>query len=86
MSLTYFLMEYICFQKLTFKAREPKNKERSDTAEILKLSLEGVEANGSKSWTQQLTIPVMPPCNLDQCTIINIVYELQVICPYIRQK
>uniref|UniRef100_A0A1B6CJ57 Arrestin C-terminal-like domain-containing protein n=1 Tax=Clastoptera arizonana TaxID=38151 RepID=A0A1B6CJ57_9HEMI len=69
----------ILSKKLTFKAREPRNKERSDTAEVIKLSMEGVEPNGSKSWTQQLTIPIMPPCNLDQCSIIHCEYELKVI-------
>lgn len=63
---------------LTWKAREPKKSEKEDRVEIASLSLEGVEPNGSKSWTQQLTLPNMPPCNLDQCTIINCEYFLQV--------
>lgn len=64
---------------LTWKARDPKKKEREDRTEIVSLTLEGVDPNGSKSWTQQLTIPIMPPCNLDQCSIINCEYYLEVV-------
>jgi hypothetical protein len=45
---------------------------------LSKLSLEGVGTNGSKSWTQTLSIPEMPFVNLDACSIINITYELEV--------
>ncbi|XP_046677845.1 arrestin domain-containing protein 17-like isoform X1 [Homalodisca vitripennis] len=63
---------------LKWKAREPKNKEREDKVEIVKLTLDAVEPNGSQCYTQQLAVPVMPPCNLDQCSIINCSYTLQV--------
>ncbi|XP_075210392.1 arrestin domain-containing protein 3-like [Lycorma delicatula] len=63
---------------LKWKAREPKTLEKMESVELSKLTLEGVEANGSKSWTQMLPIPNMPPLNLDQCTIINCNFILKV--------
>jgi len=63
---------------LSWKAREPKTKEREDNVEIVKVSLGAVETNSSQTYTQELSVPVMPPCNLDQCSIIHCKYTLQV--------
>uniref|UniRef100_A0A224XNV0 Putative arrestin domain protein n=1 Tax=Panstrongylus lignarius TaxID=156445 RepID=A0A224XNV0_9HEMI len=58
--------------------RTPKQNTKKDKVELSKMSLEGVEQNGSKSLTQNIGIPQMPFVNLDACSIINISFVLKV--------
>ncbi|RZF46314.1 hypothetical protein LSTR_LSTR010169 [Laodelphax striatellus] len=64
---------------LNWKARDPQTKTRTDHVELSKLALEGIEPNGSKSWTQLMPIPNLPPVNLDQSTIISCTYTLTAV-------
>lgn len=49
-----------------------------EVIEIEKLKLGSVDPHDSKSWTQQLLIPPLPPSNLSICSIIISQYRLVV--------
>ncbi|KAL1139742.1 hypothetical protein AAG570_006720 [Ranatra chinensis] len=71
----------ICKLKKEMKwiANNPRRNEKRQKDELVKLSLEGVRCNGSKSWTQQLTVPSdMPFVNFEPCSIIGIDFSLKV--------
>jgi len=63
---------------LKFEAHFPMHKVREDEETLLKLSLDAVEARGSKSYTHHLLVPHTTPYNLDQCSIIKCHYQLRV--------
>ena len=77
----YNIVEYLrlyFFQELKYIARYPRSHTKLVRTELGKLTLEGVDCGGSKSWTGNFPIPEMPFFNLYACSIIDLKYELSV--------
>lgn len=75
---------------MTFKAKHPSESTKCSSSELASLTLQGIEAHSSKTWTEQMTIPnSLMFSNLKHCGIITDNYELKVISiiitPIIRQ-
>ncbi|CAH1407509.1 unnamed protein product [Nezara viridula] len=62
---------------LKWIAKSPNSKERIDNVDLVKVELDEVLPNGSKSWTQNIDIPHMPFLNLDACSIIKVDFFLE---------
>jgi len=68
------------FKNLTFKARHPNEKSNLSSSELANLRLQGIEAHGSKTWTEQMIVPnSLMFSNLKYCGIITDQYVLNVI-------
>jgi len=46
--------------------------------------LGSVESHGTSNWTQVLKVPPLPPSNLNNCSIIDLDYDLKV--SYYKRK
>lgn len=65
---------------MTFKAKHPSESTKFSTSELASLTLQGIEAHTSKTWTEQMTVPnSLMFSNLKYCGIITDNYELRVI-------
>lgn len=66
-------------QELSFKAKSPSETTKKSSSDLAKLKLQGIEAHGSKTFTEQLTIPnSLMFSNLKHCGIITDNYVLKV--------
>lgn len=63
---------------VVFKTKVPRQDMKKEKTIIAELSVGPVEAHGSKSLTQTIEIPPLPPSNLINCNIIDLDYELKV--------
>lgn len=65
---------------MTFKAKHPSESTKFSTSELASLTLQGIEAHTSKTWTEQITVPnSLMFSNLKYCGIITDNYELRVL-------
>ena len=62
----------------------PNKSTKKDNITIGELVLGSVESHGTSSWTQVLNVPPLPPSNLNNCSIIDLDYDLKV--SYYRHK
>jgi hypothetical protein len=58
----------------------PHKSTKKDNITIGELVLGSVEPHGTSSWTQVLKVPPLPPSNLNNCSIIDLEYDLKVSC------
>ncbi|GFG34867.1 hypothetical protein Cfor_10395 [Coptotermes formosanus] len=63
---------------LTFTVTSPNKSTKKDNITIGELVLGSVEPHGTSSWTQVLKVPPLPPSNLNNCSIIDLNYDLKV--------
>lgn len=63
---------------LTFTVTSPHKSTKKDNITIGELVLGSVEPHGTSSWTQVLKVPPLPPSNLNNCSIIDLDYDLKV--------
>jgi hypothetical protein len=56
----------------------PHKSTKKDNITIGELVLGSVEPHGTSSWTQVLKVPPLPPSNLNNCSIIDLDYDLKV--------
>ncbi|XP_047003362.1 arrestin domain-containing protein 17 [Schistocerca americana] len=72
---------YCALRKVvTFKATSPQRTERKDKVTIAEQNFGSVAGGGSNTWCEQITIPPLPPSNLNNCNIIDLEYDLRVEC------
>ncbi|XP_030376124.1 arrestin domain-containing protein 17 [Scaptodrosophila lebanonensis] len=65
---------------VTFHTNQPRSEKRESKCVIAQLSIGPVAAGESRTFTQQLEIPPLPPTNLLNCGIIALDYDLHVEC------
>lgn len=63
---------------VVFKTNTPRRDTKREKKTIAELGVGPVEQNGSKTWSQQIEIPSLPPSNLANCGIIDLDYDLKV--------
>ncbi|KDR23481.1 arrestin domain-containing protein 17-like [Zootermopsis nevadensis] len=63
---------------LTFTVTSPHKSTKKDDINIGELVLGTVEPHGTSNWTQVLKVPPLPPSNLNNCSIIDLDYDLKV--------
>ncbi|KAK7866141.1 hypothetical protein R5R35_004789 [Gryllus longicercus] len=63
---------------VSFKATSPSNTVKKDKITIVDHKFGGVTGNSSKTWTEQIVIPPLPPSNLMNCNIIDLSYDMKV--------
>ena len=56
----------------------PHKSTKKDDITIGELVLGSVESHGRSNWTQVLNVPPLPPSNLNNCSIIDLDYDLKV--------
>jgi len=56
----------------------PHKSTKKDNITIGELVLGSVESHGKSNWTQVLKVPPLPPSNLNNCSIIDLDYDLKV--------
>jgi len=62
----------------------PNKSTKKDNITIGELVLGSVESHGTSNWTQVLKVPPLPPSNLNNCSIIDLDYDLKV--SYYKRK
>ncbi|KAM8705839.1 hypothetical protein ACLKA7_010177 [Drosophila subpalustris] len=65
---------------VTFRVNEPHSDKRESKVIIAQLSVGPVNAGESRTFTEQMEIPALPPTNLINCGIIALDYNLHVEC------
>lgn len=65
---------------VTFHTNQPRSEKRESKVIIATLSIGPVNAGESRTFTQQMEIPALPPTNLLNCGIIALDYDLHVDC------
>lgn len=65
---------------VTFHTNQPRSEKRESKVIIANLSVGPVNGSESRTFTQQLEIPALPPTNLLNCGIIALDYDLHVEC------
>ncbi|KAH8399175.1 hypothetical protein KR215_003725 [Drosophila sulfurigaster] len=65
---------------VTFHTNQPRSEKRESKVIISQLSVGPVNAGESRTFTQQMEIPALPPTNLLNCGIIALDYDLHVEC------
>uniref|UniRef100_A0A1A9VGU6 Arrestin_C domain-containing protein n=1 Tax=Glossina austeni TaxID=7395 RepID=A0A1A9VGU6_GLOAU len=67
-------------KRVTFRAQLPRAGAKKSEITIAKIAVGPIRPNESRTFTQQLEIPPLPPTNLMHCGIITLSYDLQVEC------
>ncbi|KRG00837.1 uncharacterized protein Dmoj_GI23546, isoform B [Drosophila mojavensis] len=65
---------------VTFHTNQPRSEKRESKVIIAQLSVGPVNAGESRTFSQQMEIPALPPTNLLNCGIIALDYDLHVEC------
>lgn len=63
---------------LTFTVTNPNKSTKKDKITIGELMLGPVEPHATTNWTEMLKVPPLPPSNLNNCSIIDLDYDLKV--------
>lgn len=71
-------LKLILRKTVVFKTNTPRQDIKREKVTIAEISEGPVEAHGSKTWTQTMVIPPLPPSNLLNCSLIDLDYELKV--------
>ncbi|KAL9889873.1 arrestin domain-containing protein 17-like isoform 1-T2 [Glossina fuscipes fuscipes] len=67
-------------KRVTFLTQRPHAEAKVSEITIAKIAVGPIRANESRTFSQQLEIPPLPPTNLMHCGIITLSYDLQVKC------
>lgn len=73
------VVKFLLRKVVAFHTHQPRRETKKDKITIAELSVGPVPPNDSKTWTQQLEIPPLPPSNLVNCGIIDLDYDLKVV-------
>lgn len=65
---------------VTFHTNQPRSEKRESKVIISQLSIGPMNAGESRTFSQQMEIPALPPTNLLNCGIIALDYDLHVEC------
>lgn len=72
---------HFSFQKIiAYHSQSPRRETKREVVVLQKMQIGAVEAGGSKTFNQPLTLPALPPSNLTNCSLIDLDYEIQVEC------
>ncbi|XP_046686597.1 uncharacterized protein LOC124372263 [Homalodisca vitripennis] len=63
---------------IKWKASVPESKTETNIVDLVELSIGGVRGKDSKTFTQQLSVPVVPVYNLHPCSIMTCDYIFKV--------
>ncbi|KAK6643831.1 hypothetical protein RUM43_000094 [Polyplax serrata] len=63
---------------VTYNAQYPVQKSKFDKVGITEVKLGVVGAHSANKWTENLIVPALPPSNLQNCTIMDVKYEIKV--------
>ncbi|CAD7093273.1 unnamed protein product [Hermetia illucens] len=74
------LLKFILRKVVAFHTTQPRRETKKENITIGELSVGPIGPHDSKTWTQQLEIPPLPPSNLVNCGIIDLDYDLKVVC------
>lgn len=73
-------VKFVLRKRVTFHTQQPRAERKETKTVISELSVGPVGAGETRTFTQQLEIPALPPTNLVNCGIIALDYDLFVEC------
>lgn len=73
-------LKIILRKVLEFKTNTPRREIKKDKITIAEVAVGPVEAHSTKTQVLNIEIPPLPPSNLLNCSIIDLDYDLKVIC------
>lgn len=79
-------LRVILRKTVVFKTNHPRRDMKKEKTTIAEISVGPVDEHNSKSVTQNIEIPPLPPSNLINCGIIDLDYELKVLRIRIPRK
>jgi len=65
-------------QLITFIATSPCGSSREEEITVAEVIFDSVQPGGSSTAIQKITVPPLPPSDLDNCEIIDLAYYLKV--------
>lgn len=74
------LVKFVLRKRVTFHTSQPRREKKESKITISELSVGPVAGAESRTFTQHLEIPALPPTNLLNCGIIALDYDLHVQC------
>lgn len=66
-------------QLITFIATSPYGSSREEEITVAEVIFDSVQPGGSSTAIQKITVPPLPPSDLDNCEIIDLAYYLKVV-------
>ncbi|XP_039969918.1 arrestin domain-containing protein 17 [Bactrocera neohumeralis] len=73
-------VKFILRKRVTFQVNQPRAEKKQSKITISELSIGPVAGGETRTFTQQLEIPALPPTNLLNCGIISLDYDLHIEC------
>lgn len=74
------VVKFILRKRVTFLTTQPKSERKEQKITIAEQSIGPVAGGESRTFTQQLEIPALPPTNLMNCGVISLDYDLHIEC------
>lgn len=71
-------VKFILRKRVTFQVNQPRAEKKQSKITIAELGIGPVAGGETRTFTQQLEIPALPPTNLLNCGIISLDYDLHV--------
>lgn len=71
-------LRVILRKRIEFRTQHPRVESRIEKAIINEFALGPIGKNDSKTLTQSIEIPSLPPTNMENCGIIKVDYEIKV--------
>ncbi|XP_061387438.1 arrestin domain-containing protein 17-like, partial [Musca vetustissima] len=73
-------VKFVLRKRVTFHTTQPRAEKKESKITIAELGIGPVEGGESRTFSQQLEIPPLPPTNLVNCGIIALDYDLHIEC------
>lgn len=73
-------VKFVLRKRVTFQTTQPRAEKKEQKITISELSIGPVSGGESRTFSQQLEIPALPPTNLVNCGVISLDYDLHIEC------
>uniref|UniRef100_A0A1I8PWC6 Arrestin C-terminal-like domain-containing protein n=1 Tax=Stomoxys calcitrans TaxID=35570 RepID=A0A1I8PWC6_STOCA len=79
-NVTINTVKFVLRKRVTFHTTQPRAEKKESKITIAELGIGPVAGGESRTFSQQLEIPPLPPTNLVNCGVIALDYDLHVEC------